>query len=333
MAAEGHDLELRLGLLSARIAFDLDLNVDLLLFASPILVENLALVVYESLVAVAGNDVPAPVPSAVTESPAVKDVEMRALVGDDVPVPPKVTESAVVPDVKMGALVVYEGPAAGDGAATEVGVLATLDDEPQGEARQIVLAGSADPTGDGAVPPLPEAAAARRRDPVTQSRRRADMHRLPRDLPQSYIGEKVVSKSDMNPRHARFFLPARARARLRAFLYPAEITACNFNTTDPKPIRIPGVRARPTTYPGVSLSVYVSSGWGRGQCKSDRQKLNKFHRNDATAINGNEYRRFMVDCSLEAGDGVEVWAFRWPLRIGMCLLVAKNDGVRPARNT
>ena len=54
-------------------------------------------------------------------------------------------------------------------------------------------------------------------------------HGLPRDLPLCYIGEKVLCQSDMNPRHARFFLPARARARLRAFLYPAEITACGFN--------------------------------------------------------------------------------------------------------
>ena len=35
MAAEGLDLELHHGLPSARIAFDLDLNVDLSLFASP----------------------------------------------------------------------------------------------------------------------------------------------------------------------------------------------------------------------------------------------------------------------------------------------------------
>ena len=35
MAAEGLDLELHLGLPSARIAFDLDLNVDLSLFAGP----------------------------------------------------------------------------------------------------------------------------------------------------------------------------------------------------------------------------------------------------------------------------------------------------------
>ena len=80
----------------------------------------------------------------------------------------------------------------------------------------------------------------------------------------------------------------------------------------------------------MSLSVYISSGWGRGH-KSDRQKLNKFHRNDATAINGKGYRSFMVDCSLEAGDGVEVWAFRWPRGIRPCLLIAK-DGVCPARN-
>ena len=231
-----------------RIAFDLDLHVDLSLFTGLIPVENLTLVVYESQVAVAGDDVPAPVPSAVTESIAVEDVEIRALVmyegpagGDDVPVPPTVTESTVVTDVEMGALVVYEGSAAGDGEVTEVGVLATLDDEPQGEAGQIVLAGSADPTGAGAVPPPPAAAAARRRDPVSQSSRRADMvrawvsgqlqkkHGLPRHLPLSYIGEKVLSKSDVSPQHARFLLPARARARLPAFLYPAEITACGFN--------------------------------------------------------------------------------------------------------
>ena len=100
MAAEGLDLELHLGQLSTRIAFDLDLNVDLSLFADLIPVENLTLVVYESQVAVAGDDVPAPVPSAVTESIVVEDVEMRALVmyegpagGDDVPVPPTVTRA------------------------------------------------------------------------------------------------------------------------------------------------------------------------------------------------------------------------------------------------
>ena len=98
----------------------------------------------------------------------------------------------------------------------------------------------------------------------------------------------------MKARRARFLLPGRACARLGAFLYPVDITACGLNTTDPKPITIAGVTARPTTYPGVSLSVYVSSGWSRGQCKSDRQKLNKFHRNDATAINGKGYRRLWL---------------------------------------
>ena len=85
-------------------------------------------------------------------------------------------------------------------------------------------------------------------------------HRLPRDLPLCYIEGKVMCQSNMNARRARFLLPARTRAGLGAFLYPSNITACGYNTTDPKPIRIPGVRARPTTYPGVSLSVSVSSG-------------------------------------------------------------------------
>ena len=71
------------------------------------------------------------------------------------------------------------------------------------------------------------------------------------------------------------------------------------------------MRARPTTYLGVSLSVYISNAWGPGR-KSDHQKLNKFHRNDTTAINGKGYRSFMVDCGLEARDGVEEWVFRWP---------------------
>ncbi|XBI84717.1 hypothetical protein VPH35_092963 [Triticum aestivum] len=296
---------------------------------------------------------------------AVADVETRALVvyegpaaGDGVPVPPAVTEGVAVAGVEMGAVVVYEGPAAGDGGVTQVGVLATLDDEPQGEAGQIVPAGSVDSTAlaqpglcylplqmlppDDGIPWLPWAGSGAR-----QSRRRADMvrawvrdqlqhkHRLPRDLPLCYIGEKVLCRSDMNLGHARLLLPAPARGRLcRAFLYPFEIAACGFNTNDPKPITIPGVRATPTTFPGVPLSVYVSSGRrGRGQCKSDRLKLNKFHRNDATVINGQGYRSFMVDCGLEAGDGVEVWAFRWPPGIRPCLLIAKKDGVRArARN-
>ena len=164
MAAEGLDLELHLAQLSTRIAFVLDLHVDLSLFTGLIPVENLTLVVYESQVTVAGDDVPAPVPSAGTVSIVVEAGALRALVmyegpagGDDVPVPPTVTESTVVTNVEMGALVVYEGSAAGDGEVTEVGVLATLDDEPQGKAGQIVSAGSADPTGAGAVPPPPAA--------------------------------------------------------------------------------------------------------------------------------------------------------------------------------
>ena len=79
-------------------------------------------------------------------------------------------------------------------------------------------------------------------------------HRLPRDLPLCYIGGKVLCQSDMNARRARFLLPAHTRAGHRTFLYLANITACGFNTTDPKRIRIPGVRARPTTYPDVSWS-------------------------------------------------------------------------------
>ena len=57
----------------------------------------------------------------------------------------------------------------------------------------------------------------------------------------------------------------------------------------------------------------------------------KKNRNDTTVTNGKGYRSFMVDCSLEAGDGVQVWAFRWPRGIRPCLLIAK-DGVCPARN-
>uniref|UniRef100_A0A8R7QEA0 Uncharacterized protein n=1 Tax=Triticum urartu TaxID=4572 RepID=A0A8R7QEA0_TRIUA len=82
MAAEGLDLEMHHGLPSARIAFDLNLNVDLSLFARPISVENFALVVYEGQVAVGGADKL---------------------------VPPAVTES-VAADMEMGAIVIHEGP-------------------------------------------------------------------------------------------------------------------------------------------------------------------------------------------------------------------------------
>ena len=118
---------------------------------------------------------------------------------------------------------------------------------------------------------------------------------LPRDLPLSYIREKVLSQSDMNA--------------------SAIAPSCT----------------PPTTYPGVSLSVYVSNVCASGQ--SHRLKLNKFHRCNSTGINGKGYMRFMVDCRLEAGDGVEVWDFWRPLGIHLCLLVAKNNDVRPARNT
>ena len=57
-----------------RTAFDLDLNVDLVLFAGPIPVENLALVVYEGPVAVGGADMP--VPPAVTDGFVVSGVKM-----------------------------------------------------------------------------------------------------------------------------------------------------------------------------------------------------------------------------------------------------------------
>ena len=95
-----------------RTAFDLDLNVDLVLSAGPILVENLALVVYEGPVAVGGADMP---------------------------VPPAVTES-VAADVEMLVVVIHEGPVGGDGAVTDVVVLATMDGK-HFEAGQIVRAG------------------------------------------------------------------------------------------------------------------------------------------------------------------------------------------------
>ena len=47
-------------------------------------------------------------------------------------------------------------------------------------------------------------------------------HDLHKDLLLRYIGEKVLSQSDMNPWHARFLLPARAHAYYRTFLYAAE---------------------------------------------------------------------------------------------------------------
>ena len=40
----------------------------------------------------------------------------------------------------------------------------------------------------------------------------------------------------------------------------------------------------------------------------------------------------MVDCGLEARDGGEEWAFRWPPGSAPCFLIAKKDGVRPAQN-
>ena len=65
--------------------------------------------------------------------------------GDDMPVPPAVTDGVAVTGVKMGAVIVYEGPVARDNTVTQVGVLATLEDEPV-KAGQIVPAGSADCT-------------------------------------------------------------------------------------------------------------------------------------------------------------------------------------------
>ena len=54
-SGRGLDLELHLGLPSLQTAFDLDLNVNLMLFAGPIPVDNLTLVVYEDPVAVGGT--------------------------------------------------------------------------------------------------------------------------------------------------------------------------------------------------------------------------------------------------------------------------------------
>ncbi|XBI84710.1 hypothetical protein VPH35_092956 [Triticum aestivum] len=346
---DGLDLELRLGLPSAPIGYD----IDLALFAGQIPGSGLAIVVYDG--SVHGDDVP----PAVTESVAVAEVD-------------KASDLAIV---------VYEGPAGGDDAPPamgELGVLATPDDEPQDEhveAGQIVPAVSAGSStalalchlplqqvqpGRG-IPLLPWAGCGAR-----QSRRRAvaaapdpalnsadtvrawvrdeleESHHLPRDLLLSYIAEKVLSQSDMNSGQARFLLPASADARLCAFLNPVEIAACGFNNTERqvKRTRIVGERARPTTYTGVPLSVYVSSGrpgswqgpFGQKIGVSDQLKLNKFHRSGCTVINGWRYRRFMKFCGLKAGDGVEVWAFRWPPELGPCLLIAKRDGVRPARN-
>ncbi|KAE8797707.1 hypothetical protein D1007_27175 [Hordeum vulgare] len=340
-AAEGLDADLP----KVPIALDFDLNVDLTLLFGPVEVRtvapNLAIVVYEGPV--------------------------TAVAADGAPAPPAVAESAAVEDVEMGAIVVYEGPAGGgDGAVTEVRVLPTLDDD----AMQIVPAGSADadstvlplsplchpplqqvPPPGVVIPLLPWAGSSggRRR----QSRRRRSLapntpvtarawvrdqlekkHHLPRSLQLSYIGQKVVSSSDVNPRHTRFLLPASARRRLRAFLNPAEIAACGFDVIEPKATKTPGVRAKPTTYPGVPLSVYLSSGRASAldSLRSDQLKLNKFHKSDSTVINGKGYRHFMVDCGMQAGDGVELWAFRWPPGIRPCLLIANRDGSRLAPN-
>ena len=83
-----------------------------MLSAGPILVENLALVVYEGPVAVGGADML---------------------------VPPMVTES-IAADVEMLVIVVHEGPVGRDGTVTEVVVLAMMDDK-HVEAGQIVRAG------------------------------------------------------------------------------------------------------------------------------------------------------------------------------------------------
>ena len=96
------DLELHLGLPYLQTAFDLDLNIDLMLFAGPIPVDNLALVVYEDPVAVGG---------------------------DGVPVLPGVTESITVVVMEMGGIVMQKGLVGRDDAVTEVGVLATMDEQ------------------------------------------------------------------------------------------------------------------------------------------------------------------------------------------------------------
>ena len=62
-----------------------------------------------------------------------------AVGGADKLVPPAVRES-VAADMEMGAIVIHEGPVGGDGAATEVVVLAMMDDK-HVEAGQIVRAG------------------------------------------------------------------------------------------------------------------------------------------------------------------------------------------------
>ncbi|XBH95321.1 hypothetical protein VPH35_085899 [Triticum aestivum] len=339
MAAEGLDLEMHHGLPSARIAFDLNLNVDLSLFAR----RREGMFGFDGWSWLRRIN---PIKTSVRLGSTVRKGKRKTQVyegpaaagGDDMPVPPAVTDGVAVTGVKMGSVVVCKGPVAGDGTVTQVGVLATLEDEPV-EAGQVVPAGSADctqlPPGDE-VQLLPWAGIG-----ACQSRRMADMvracvrdqlqnkHRLPRDLPLCYIGGRVPCQSDMNAWRARFLLPARTRAGLRTFLYPANITAWGFNTTDPKPIRIPGVRARPTTYLDMSWSTPSAVANAPGSWPSDGLKLNKFHRCNSTVINGKGYMSFIVDCRLETGDGVEVWAFQWPPGIRSCLLIAKKDVVRP----
>ena len=128
-----------------RTAFDLDLNIDLVLFAGPIPGENLALVVYEGQVAVGGADML--VPPAVTPRVLRRTwrwgplSSMRAQWAGTAWSPtswfwPRWTSSTSRPGRSFG-------PAWA--SFTEVGVLATLHDE-NVEAEEIVPGCSADST-------------------------------------------------------------------------------------------------------------------------------------------------------------------------------------------
>ncbi|KAE8799787.1 hypothetical protein D1007_24885 [Hordeum vulgare] len=154
--------------------------------------------------------------------------------------------------------------------------------------------------------------------------------RLPVDLPVHFIGEKVVTATDFDPRQRRFQLPPYGvEHNLRPILTAEELEFANLsyeddNATTTEEQGTTGEKRKKRRHRGGGLAVVVVD------VRAGSIELGVSRGANSTTIMGPGYLGFINNCSFTVHDVVQMWAFSSDAspsnveEIPLCIVIAKK---------
>ncbi|KAL6894222.1 hypothetical protein ACP4OV_008320 [Aristida adscensionis] len=158
---------------------------------------------------------------------------------------------------------------------------------------------------------------------------------LPADLPLHFMKEKPLQVSDVSPVQARLLIRRKIGGyrRLQALLSVGELWRCggldgasNYRTRTPARRLQGGARASPIKHAGVPVLIH-ERGAGREREPSELM-LNLYHTTLTMVVSGHRYNEFIASSGFRSQDRIEIWVFRRPRDLRLCLVIAKRDDYR-----